>query len=240
MTENTIRRHLGVAASALGLAGVLVACGGSGPATTTTSGAAASTTGTAPSTTTGAATAKPSSYPPVTPGPAATGAHNDADVKFATDMIPHHGQAVVMSDLILAHSQNAQVKSLATAIKNAQGPEIATMSGWLKGWGATPADPYEHAMGMPDGGHAGHGGMAGMMTQEQMREFAAARGALADKAFLTMMIEHHQGAVEMAKTELAKGANPQAKALAQQIISSPQSEIEQMKKLLTSIGQQAT
>ena len=84
----------------MGLAGVLVACGGSGPATTTTSGAAASTTGTAPSTTTGAATAKPSSYPPVTPGPAATGAHNDADVKFATDMIPHHGQAVVMSDLI--------------------------------------------------------------------------------------------------------------------------------------------
>lgn len=214
------------------------------------------------------------SYPPVTPGPAATGAHNDADVAFATGMIPHHGQAVMMADMVLSRTSNDQVKALAAAIKQAQTPEIAQMSGWLKGWGAPVPDPYQHMAGMAgtsgasgSGMHSGgmmsggsmpggmtSGGMgsgmpssgmsgmpsgmmtSGMMSDEQMQQLSRSNGTAMDKAFLTMMVQHHEGAIAMAKTELAQGTNPQAKQLAQRIATSQQAEIDRMKQLLTTLG----
>lgn len=229
MTLTPRRRPAVLTLCALGLSGALAACGGGATTASTTSvGGSAPTS--APSTTSSSSMGTEASYPPVTPGPAATGAHNAADVAFAEGMIPHHGQAVAMSDMILRSGRNAEVKSLATAIKAAQSPEIATMSGWLKGWGTTPPDPYGHAMGMPGMSHGG------MMSAEQMQQFSQASGSTADRMFLTMMIQHHEGAVTMAQTELADGANAQAKKLAQHIITSQQAEIATMKRLLTTLG----
>ena len=154
---------------------------------------------------------------------AAAGPHTQADVMFAQMMIPHHQQAIEMSDIILTKDGiNAQVADLATQIKAAQGPEITTMSGWLAGWGQDPSP----SMGMDyDTG-------GGMMSQADMQALQQATGDEAEKLFLTGMIAHHRGAITMAENETANGQNPDAKQLAQSIIDAQQAEITTMKQLL--------
>ena len=73
--------------------------------------------------------------------------------------------------------------------------------------------------------------MPGMMSDDQMSRLCQATGAAFDRAFLQMMTAHHQGAIQMAQTELADGQNPEAKALAQKIITAQQGEITQMRTL---------
>jgi len=160
----------------------------------------------------------------------ASAAFNDADVTFARGMIPHHRQAVEMSDMILAKNDvDPQVRALAETIKAAQQPEIATMTGWLTSWGA----PVTSSSGDHGGMH--HGGGDGMLTPEEMQELAQANTAEAQRMFLESMIEHHQGAVAMAETEIAKGSNPDAIALAQRIVDEQQAEITVMKRLLPAL-----
>ncbi|OLR95059.1 DUF305 domain-containing protein [Actinokineospora bangkokensis] len=148
--------------------------------------------------------------------------HNDADVAFAQQMIPHHRQAVEMADLVQGRTTTPQVVDLATRIKGAQDPEINTMTTWLQSWGA-PTD--EH--GMDHGSRP----MSGMMTDDQMTTLRAATGAAFDKQWLTLMTAHHEGAIDMAKTELKDGQNPDAKALARTITTTQQSEIDEMRAL---------
>ncbi|HLU74720.1 DUF305 domain-containing protein [Streptomyces sp. NPDC059515] len=156
--------------------------------------------------------------------PASQGQHNAADAAFAKGMIPHHRQAVEMADLAPGRAQSAEVKKLAADIKKAQDPEIKTLSGWLTSWGEEV--PAEGAMD-----HSMHG-MDGMMTAEEMTELENASGKAFDTAFMEMMIKHHEGAVEMAKTEQADGAYAPAKKMAEEIIASQSAEIEQMNELL--------
>ncbi|WP_243794814.1 DUF305 domain-containing protein [Saccharopolyspora gloriosae] len=164
--------------------------------------------------------------------PAEAGQHNDADVAFAQGMIPHHTQAIKMSQLAPERAQSEQVKNLARQIEAAQGPEIDTLNGWLQQWGA-PA-PQGGMPGMDHGSMPGmdHGGMSGMMAPEDMQKLQQAKGAEFDRMFLTMMIKHHEGAVGMAQTELAQGQFPEAKQMAEQIVSSQQAEIKTMQDLL--------
>ncbi|MEV4462696.1 DUF305 domain-containing protein [Micromonospora echinofusca] len=165
---------------------------------------------------------------PGTGGPAATAtgaaAFGDADAMFAQMMIPHHRQAVEMADLAPTRAADPEVKRLAVEIKAAQAPEIATMSGWLAAWGRPVPSPG----GMP---HMDHG-MPGMMSDADMTKLAAATGREFDRQFLTMMIAHHEGAITMARDELARGVNAEAKALAQQIVGTQQAEIDTMRKIL--------
>ncbi|WP_051809430.1 DUF305 domain-containing protein [Actinoplanes subtropicus] len=155
----------------------------------------------------------------------ASGAFNDADVAFAQQMIPHHQQAVRMAAMAKTGARNAQVKELAAKIEQAQQPEIDTMSRWLTAWGQ-PASGTHSAM--PGMGMT----MPGMMSDADLSKLGAAHGAAFDKMFLTMMISHHEGAIAMAQREVAAGADPQAKALAQKIITAQQAEITTMKGLL--------
>lgn len=161
-------------------------------------------------------------------GSPASGPHNDQDVSFATDMIPHHGQAVTMADLALTRATNPAVKQLASAIKGAQAPEIAAMSGWLSGW-KKPVPPTSMSM------HHGGMSMPGMMSDADMVALAKATGSAFDKLWLTQMITHHQGAIAMSRTELTNGQNPEATSLAQSIITGQSNEITQMKQLLPTI-----
>ncbi|GAA4858166.1 DUF305 domain-containing protein [Saccharopolyspora cebuensis] len=158
--------------------------------------------------------------------------HNQADIAFAEGMIPHHQQALRMADMVPERTGNAEVLDLAERIRAAQQPEIDQLEGWLAEW--RPAPPQGHQMpqehSMPE--HGGHEGMHGMMTPEDMAALEQARGAEFDRMWLEMMIEHHEGAVQMAETELAEGANPEAKAMAQRIIDSQQAEIDEMNALL--------
>ena len=134
-------------------------------------------------------------------------------------MIPHHRQAVEMAEIAVDRAQNPAVKALAEQIQAAQDPEIETMTGFLEAWDAeVPSD--DGISGMPGmTGMPGAPGMEGMMMPEQMDEMRGASGAAFDTMFLQMMIAHHEGAVREAQRELAEGANPQAKELANQIVT---------------------
>ncbi|MFF6833304.1 DUF305 domain-containing protein [Streptomyces sp. NPDC012438] len=174
-----------------------------------------------------------SAPPPATASAPATvpaGEHNQADVTFAQGMIPHHRQAILMSEMVQAHASSDEVKALAEKIKKAQEPEIATMTAWLKAWGEKVPTGMD---GMDGGDHDGSG-MPGMMDNQRMDQLRGASGTVFDTMFLTMMIQHHEGAVEMAKTEKAQGAYGPAKTLADDIITSQTAEIAQMKTMLGS------
>ena len=157
------------------------------------------------------------------PSESAEADFNMADSMFAMMMIPHHEQAVEMSDMILAKSDvDQRVLDLAQQIKDAQQPEIETMQGWLAEWGVSSDDM--------DMGEMEHGG--GMMSDEDMAALESASGAEAAPLFLEQMIAHHQGAIEMAETELANGKNADALALAQAVVDTQSAEIETMQDLL--------
>lgn len=153
------------------------------------------------------------------------GQFNDADVTFAQSMIPHHEQAVEMATLAQERASSTEVKQFAAQIEAAQGPEIDTMTGWLEDWGQKVDD----SMGGMD--HSGSD-MPGMMSDADMESLGTATGAEFDQMFLTMMIEHHTGAIEMAKTEQQDGENPDAIALAEKIEADQTAEIAQMEDLL--------
>jgi uncharacterized protein (DUF305 family) len=156
-------------------------------------------------------------------------AHNDADVTFAQQMIPHHQQAIEMSELAETRAVSPEVKDLAADIKGAQDPEIETMTGWLENWGENVPGTDEH------GGHdMSSDDMPGMMSAEEMAEFESASGPAFDRMFLTMMIEHHEGAIDMAKTEQEDGEFPDAVALAEEIEKAQTAEIATMNELLGS------
>lgn len=159
------------------------------------------------------------------PSESAEADFNMADSMFAMMMIPHHEQAVEMSDMILAKSDvDPRVLELAQQIKDAQQPEIDTMEGWLEDWGVDGMD-----MGGMD-----HGG-DGMMSEEDMAALEAATGPEAARLFLEQMILHHQGAIEMAEAELQDGKNADALALAQAVVDTQSAEITTMQDLLTQL-----
>ncbi|TDC42999.1 DUF305 domain-containing protein [Micromonospora sp. KC213] len=152
---------------------------------------------------------------------------NDADVMFAQMMIPHHRQAVGMADLASTRANDPELKDLATKIKAAQDPEIVTMTGWLTAWAKPTAAPEGHDM------HGtGPSGMPGLADDDEMNKLKAAKGTEFDKMFAQMMIVHHNGAIEMAKTEQANGANPEAKALAAKIEADQAAEVKTLQKIL--------
>lgn len=149
--------------------------------------------------------------------------HNQADVTFAQHMIPHHQQAIQMSDVVLGkQGVDSRVVTLATQIKAAQGPEIQEMQTWLSQWGAPTA-------------MADHGAMTGMMSEQDMAALNQAQGAQASKLFLTQMIAHHQGAIAMAQDEIKSGQNTSAVALAHSIADSQQRQIADMQAMLASL-----
>ena len=212
-------------ASALALAG----CGTSGeetageaPEATTSAAAGAGSTDTA--------TAAPS-----TSAEAVTEEHNDAHTMFAQMMIPHHQQAVQMSEVMLAKDDlDPDVEELANKVVAAQGPEIDQLKNMLETWGEPTSMESGGMEGMDHGSDSG-AGMEGMMTEEQMQELEAAEGAEAAEMYLTMMTAHHRGAIDMAQEQVAEGQNPQAIEMAQKVIEDQEAEIQEMDRLLQQI-----
>ncbi len=157
---------------------------------------------------------------------------NEADEMFVTMMIPHHEQAVEMSDIVLAKDGlDPRVAELAQQIKDAQGPEIERMLGWLEDWGVE-YDP-DGMDGMDHGSM--DDSMDGMMSEEDMAALEAADAGLASQLFLEQMIMHHEGAVDMAETALDDAQNPDVLELAQQVIDDQTAEIATMQDLLSEL-----
>ncbi len=185
---------------------VLAACGGEDTSTTT---GTSETTASSPSETAGAAAD-----------------HNAADVMFATMMIPHHAQAVEMASTVLAKDDlDPRVTQIAEQIQAAQAPEIELMSGWLRAWD----EPVPDTSGSMPGTEMD--GMAGGMSEADMQALQDAPAAEAAPLFLEQMTEHHSGAIEMARAEVADGRDPAAVDLARTIAASQQEEITRMRSL---------
>jgi len=156
--------------------------------------------------------------PNETTAPAETTAAADftgTDLVFAEMMIPHHEQAIEMSELALKLSQDPEVLALAQEILDAQAPEIEQM----KTWGNLNLEA-----------HAGHT-MMGMLTPAQMSALAAATGSAFDRLFLEGMIVHHEGAIQMAQMVI-QSPNAEARKLGEQIVVSQAAEIKLMQKML--------
>ncbi|MFE9449889.1 DUF305 domain-containing protein [Streptomyces sp. NPDC006739] len=231
----TVTRRAALAATTAAAALVLAACGGG---SSDNAGGGHEAHGSVPSTSSAGT---------------AAGAHNAQDVSFAQGMIPHHRQALEMAGLAAKRASSAQVKDLAARIEKAQGPEIRTMTGWLKSWNervpaaggsmdsmpgmdhsspSSPSSPSSAPATPGMNGMTGMTGMTGMMDPGDMDKLEKASGKEFDTMFLTMMIEHHQGAVEMATTEKSKGRYQPATALSDAIITGQTAEIAEMNKLL--------
>ena len=152
---------------------------------------------------------------------------NDADVMFAQMMYPHHAQAVEMADTANGRTENSDVLALASAIAAAQQPEMDRMTAWLAEWGQPAPSADMGQMGGMD-----HSAGSGMMTEQDMDALMASSGPEFDRQWLTMMIDHHTGAIEMAETEIAEGTDPDAVEMARTIVDTQQQEIDTMQRLL--------
>jgi uncharacterized protein (DUF305 family) len=166
--------------------------------------------------------------PSATQGSTSTAAaHNAADTAFAQMMVVHHEGAIEMSALAETKAGSAEVRSLATRIKAAQGPEIDQMRGWLQEWGeAAPEDSSMAGMG-----HEGMD-MGGLDQHAAMDELGKLDGTAFDQRFLSLMIQHHQGALTMAQQQITQGRNQAAVALARTIVAAQEKEITEMQGLL--------
>ena len=160
-------------------------------------------------------------------------ARNQADIEFVQGMIPHHEQAVTMSELAASRAASPDVKALATRIQAAQEPEITQMKRFLKDWGVK--EESGGMAGMSGMGGGGVGGHPGMLGDDELGRLKATKGQEFDRMFLQGMISHHRGAIAAAETEQAHGQAPNAKALAGEIIKAQRAEIAEMEKLLTSV-----
>ena len=144
-----------------------------------------------------------------------------SDPMFTAEMIPHHQAAIDMSALAASRAEHPQIKELAANISAAQSSEIQLMKrvGKQNGW-----DPNAKM---------DHSGMSGMSDHEMGMDMDPNDLKTAkpfDKAFIEMMVPHHQGAIRMANHELSRGSDPQIRSLANSIIKSQSAQIKQMQQ----------
>lgn len=170
--------------------------------------------------------ANPSNSPSTSISPSAssidTTSLNLDDATWLAMMNAHHQQAIDMSDLSLTQTKNKEIKDLATSIRAAQYPELEYMNGLLyEGGYREPIDVSSHMSHMQ-----------GMLNEQQFAELGALSGSAFDKAFLTAMIAHHEGAVSMSQNIIVSGTNAKVKELAAKIVEVQNKEIVQMTILL--------
>ena len=163
---------------------------------------------------------------PTLPGsasrPAAISApFNEADVTFTQLMIPQFQQAVTMADLALVHATDPQLRQLAAQIKAAQQPQMQTFLGWLTTWGKEPM-----------GHEVDHTTVPGRITSDDFVKLMAAKGVAFDRLFAQLMTMHHNGALKIARDELAHGTNAAAKAAAATIERTHTTDVATLREIL--------
>ena len=166
------------------------------------------------------------------------------DVAFMQHMIVHHAQAVDMVAMLETQGSDPTVKLLGQRIALSQQAEMDLMRGWLTDRGQSlemQMAGMDHA-GMDHSAHAGHAMsaddtpvMAGMLSPRQMRTLTAASGTAFDRLFLTGMIQHHQGAIDMVDTLMATpdaADDPLLSDFANSVVGDQSAEIARMRTLL--------
>ncbi len=143
------------------------------------------------------------------------------EIMFAQMMIPHHEQAISMSETALKKSRNQAILKLSNQIKSLQGTEKSQLAYWLKATDSSMT--MDHDMQM-----------SGMLTVKELASLKRLTGTQFDRTFLQLMIKHHQGAIEMLDL-ISDSRNAEAKALAKAIKSAQSKEITSMKLLLNKL-----
>jgi uncharacterized protein (DUF305 family) len=150
------------------------------------------------------------------------------DVEFMQGMIAHHAQAIAMSRMAAGHRADPRVLKLATKIDQSQVAEIRIMQEWLTRNGqAAPDTSSWRSMHMP-----------GMLTMAQFQALDAATGTAFDRAYLTLMIQHHEGALQMVKDLLATPGTAQdvdVSVFANDVVSVQTAEIGAMRQILSEL-----
>ena len=171
-----------------------------------------------------------------------------AEAGFLRDMQVHHAQAVEMALLVRDRTDDPTVRQIAYDIAVSQASQAGSMYGLLDAWdlpqlSGQPAMTWTELPvidGSDGGGHqmdpGAPGGMPGLATPAEIDELEAASGEDAVRLFLTLMIAHHEGGVEMADAVLARTAVPQVVSLATGIRTAQQAEITAMQDLLDDLG----
>lgn len=145
--------------------------------------------------------------------------YNTIDSTFVQMMIVHHGQAIDMAALAAGRAGDTRLRALADRIGAAQKPEVAWLRAWLRDRGL-PEDPaHDHAT------------MPGMQAPAAMTALAARRGADFDRSFVTMMTDHHRGAMTMARDVLGGGTDERLREVAGEMAVEQGSEIRRMDQL---------
>ena len=144
---------------------------------------------------------------------------SDSDVMFLQGMIPHHQQAIEMSNLALSISQDSELLTLAKSISESQSAEIIKMRNWLKQAGASE-----------EMGHMGHN-MGGMLSDADLAKLETLTGSAFDKFWLAGMIGHHDGAIDMT-TMIEDAKNLDIKLFGTLIVADQSAQISQMKEML--------
>ncbi len=137
----------------------------------------------------------------------------DSEEEFLVNMLPHHQEAIDTATIIVAKTENAELKKIAEAIVSGQSEEVTTMKGWLTSW--YPTSKIKTAY-MP-----------------MMRDLSKLSGHDLDDTFMEDMIKHHEGAVHMAEEVLEVTQRPETVKLAKAIISAQNKEIAIFQKMLT-------
>jgi uncharacterized protein (DUF305 family) len=159
--------------------------------------------------------------------------NSSAEAGFARDMSVHHAQAVEMAEIVRDRTEDEQVRILATDMALTQQAQIGRMQGWLDAWGL-PATGTEPTMAWM--GHPTEGRMPGMATPEEINGLRNMPTPEMNKQFLRLMIPHHQAAIPMAHAALERTDRPEVERLAQAIVASQESEIENMQEMLRERG----
>src|SRR5437762_2926628 len=165
--------------------------------------------------------------------------YSDADVEFMSGMIPHHAQAVVMAGWAPSHGARKDVAILCERIVVAQRDEIAMMQDWLRDRGQTVPDATSTRHHMKMNGMEHDMLMPGMLTDEEMAALDRARGPEFDRLFLTGMIKHHQGAIDMVDVLFKSYGAAQDETVfkfASDVYADQGIEIERMNKMLEDGG----
>jgi len=154
----------------------------------------------------------------------ASGDLSSDDVMFLQMMIPHHQQAIDMSDLALTKSTDSELLALAKNIRDEQAAEIVKMKAWLDKAGAD-LDP----------GHSMGHGMGGMLSDSELAALKAATGKNFDLLWLKGMTGHHVGAIDMA-TMIEDADNDEIKSFGQAIVTSQSAQNKQMAAMIKRLG----
>lgn len=160
-----------------------------------------------------------------------TVSHNDADVTFLQDMIVHHAQAVVMSEIVEGRLTDDRVRGIASRIADEQEPEMRGMANTLKSWDEkVPVEATNPMLGAREGGDH-HTSMPGMATRAELDELVGAEGAEVDRQYLELMIAHHKGALAMVTTLGEKGSDERTSEVGDDIHVVQSKQIRQMQAM---------